>query len=162
METVKTTSTQPVSSTKPSVSTSSNTTTAPVASADVAELRSEVAELKSLVQQLQSTIAASEKSLNSDIKKYVKSVEDALKKDFQRGETNARSFQDNASKKIEGIEQSVTNEVRRIREKTREAMANEGAESRTAIFSLKGTASANIVLNILILIVLIGLWMTAT
>ena len=162
VETVKTTSTQPVSSTKPSVSTSSNTTTAPVASADVAELRSEVAELKSLVQQLQSTIAASEKSLNSDIKKYVKSVEDALKKDFQRGETNARSFQDNASKKIEGIEQSVTNEVRRIREKTREAMANEGAESRTAIFSLKGTASANIVLNILILIVLIGLWMTAT
>ena len=56
----------------------------------------------------------------------------------------------------------MTNEVRRIREKTREAMANEGAESRSAIFSLKGTASANIVLNILILIVLIGLWMTAS
>ena len=102
------------------------------------------------------------KGLNSDIKKYVKSVEDALKKDFQRGESNARSFQDNASKKIEGIEKSVTSEVRRIREKTREAMANEGAESRSAMFSLRGTASANIVLNILILIVLIGLWMTSS
>lgn len=147
---------------KTSVVTSGSASVAPVASADVAELRSEVAELKSLVHQLQSTIAASEKSLNGDIKKYVKSVEDALKKDFQRGESNARSFQDNASKKIEGIEKSVTSEVRRIREKTREAMANEGAESRSAMFSLKGTASANIVLNILILIVLIGLWMTSS
>ena len=54
----------------------------------------------------------------------------------------------------------MVSEVRRIREKTREAMANEGAESRSAIFSLKGSASANIVLNILILVVLIGLWMT--
>ena len=155
----------PKATTKPAPakqSTVASSSVAPVASADVAELRSEVAELRSLVQQLQSTITASEKSLNSDIKKYVKSVEDTLKKDFQRGETNARSFQDNASKKIEGIETSVTSEVRRIREKTREAMANEGAESRSAIFSLKGTASANIVLNILILIVLIGLWMTVS
>ena len=135
---------------------------ASVASADVAELRAEIAELKSLVQDLQSTIASSEKSLNADLKKYVKSAEDALKKDFQRSENNARSFQDNTSKKVEGIEKSVVNEVRRIREKTREAMANEGAESRTAIFSLKGTASANIVLNILILVALIGLWMSAS
>ena len=92
--------------------------------------------------------------MNADLKKYVKATEDALKKDFQRGENNARSFQDNASKKVEGIEKSVVNEVRRIREKTREAMANEGAESRSAIFFLKGTASANIVLNILILVAL--------
>ena len=113
------TTTKSVPAKQPTVASSS---VAPVASADVSELRSEVAELRSLVQQLQSTIVASEKSLNSDIKKYVKSVEDTLKKDFQRGETNARSFQDNASKKIEGIETSVTNEVRRIREKTREAM----------------------------------------
>lgn len=133
-----------------------------VASAEVAELRAEIAELKSLVMDLQGAIAASEKGLNADLKKYVKSIEDALKKDFQRGETNARSFQDNATKKIEGIETSVANEVRRIREKTREAMANEGAESRSAIFSLKGTASANIVLNILILVALIGLWMSAS
>ena len=136
--------------------------TASVASADVAELRAEITELKSLVQDLQSSIASSEKSLNADIKKYVKATEDALKKDFQRGEANSRSFQDNASKKIEGIERSVVNEVRRIREKTREAMANEGVESRSAIFSLKGTASANIVLNILILVALIGLWMSAS
>jgi len=156
--------TKPAAASKPASSVSAAVTgqSAAVASADVAELRAEVAELKSLVQSLQSAIAASEKSLNGDLKKYVKSTEDALKKDFQRGETNARSFQDNATKKIEGIERSVTNEVRRIREKTREAMANEGAESRTAIFSLKGSAAANIVLNILILIVLIGLWMTGS
>ena len=85
-----------------------------VASADVAELRAELLELKSLVQDLQSSIASSEKSLNADLKKYVKATEDALKKDFQRGENNARSFQDNASKKVEGIEKSVANEVRRI------------------------------------------------
>ena len=89
-----------------------------------------------------------------------RNLADALKKDFQRGETNARSFQDSASKKIESIDTAVTREVRRIREKTREAMANEGSESRAAIFSLKGTASANVVLNILILIALVGLWMT--
>ena len=41
-------------------------------------------------------------------------------------------------------------------------MANEGAESRSAIFSLKGTASADIVLNILILVALIGLWMSGS
>ena len=56
----------------------------------------------------------------------------------------------------------MTSEVRRIREKTREAMANEGAESRAAIFSLKGSASASIVLNILTLIALIGMWMTTS
>ena len=37
-------------------------------------------------------------------------------------------------RKIEGIETSVTNEVRRIREKTREAMANEGGESFCNLF----------------------------
>jgi len=142
------------------LSASTSTVVGTVASADVAELRSEVAELKVLVQQLQTALGETEKSLGGDLKKFVKATEDALKKDFQRGENNARSFQDNASKKIEGIEKSVVSEVRRIREKTREAMANEGAESRSAIFSLKGSASANIVLNILILVVLIGLWMT--
>ena len=134
--------------------------TGTVVSVDVESLRVEVAELKELVQSLQGVIASSEKSLSADLKKYVKSAEDALKKDFQRGEKNARSFQEGATKNIEGIERSVTSEVRRIREKTREAMANEGAESRAAIFSLKGSASASIVLNILTLIVLIGLWMT--
>ncbi len=123
-------------------------------------MRAEIADLRGLVQQLSTSVANSEKSLNADLKKYIKSTEDVLKKDFQRGETNARSFQDNATKKIESVEKSVTNEVRRIREKTREAMANEGAENRAAIFSLKGTASANVVLNILLLVVLIGMWMT--
>lgn len=131
-----------------------------VVSVDVEDLRAEVAELKALVHSLQGAIVSSEKNLTADLKKYVKSTEDALKKDFQRGEKNARSFQEGATKNIEGIERSVTSEVRRIREKTREAMANEGAESRAAIFSLKGSASASIVLNILTLIVLIGMWMT--
>ena len=153
---------KPAATASAPVASNQHHSTATVASADVAELRAEVAELKGLVQSLQGAITASEKSLNGDLKKYVKSAEDALKKDFQRGESNARSFQDNASKRIEGIERSVTNEVRRIREKTREAMANEGAESRSAIFSLKGSAAANIVLNILILIVLVGLWMTGS
>lgn len=131
-------------------------------SVDVDGLRAEVAELRVLVETLQGVIAASEKSLSTDLKKYVKSSEDALKKDFQRGEKNARSFQEGAAKNIEAIERSVTSEVRRIREKTREAMANEGAESRAAIFSLKGSASASIVLNILTLIALIGMWMTTS
>lgn len=142
--------------------TTTTVTNTSVASADIAELRVEIAELKSLVLELQGVISSSEKSLGSDLKKYVKTAEDALKKDFQRGENNARSFQDNASKKIESIEKSVVNEVRRIREKTREAMANEGAESRSAIFSLKGTASASIVLNILVLVVLVGLWLSVS
>ncbi len=149
----------PKPQTVPASSSSVTTSTASVGSADIEALRSEIAELRGLVQQLSTAIAGSEKSLNADLKKYIKSTEDALKKDFQRGENNARSFQDNATKKVEGVEKSVTNEVRRIREKTREAMANEGAESRAAIFSLKGTASANVVLNILLLVVLIGMWM---
>ena len=132
-------------------------------SAEVQLLKSEVAELKTMIIHLQGIVSGVNdlSSVSADLKKAIKSTEDALKKDFQRGESNARSFQDSATKKIEGIDTSVTREVRRIREKTREAMANEGAESRTAIFSLKGTASANVVLNILILIALIGLWMTA-
>ncbi len=149
----------PKQTAKPAPAASASTVVAPVASADVEALRGEVAELKSLVQQLQTAIVSSEKSLNGDLKKYIKSAEDALKKEYQRGEKNAKSFQESASKNIEGIDKSVTNEVRRIREKTREAMANEGAESRSAIFSLKGTASANIVLNILILVVLIAMFM---
>jgi electron transfer flavoprotein alpha subunit len=132
-------------------------------SVEVQKLQSEVAELKTMIIHLQGIVSGVNdlSSVSSDLKKAIKSTEDALKKDFQRGESNARSFQDSATKKIESIDTSVTREVRRIREKTREAMANEGAESRTAIFSLKGTASANVVLNILILIALIGLWMTA-
>ncbi len=162
------TETKPASKSTPKPSTVSASTAsasvnvasvAPVASADVEALRAEVAELKSLVQQLQTSIVSSEKGLNGDLKKYIKSAEDALKKEYQRGEKNAKAFQENASKSIEGIDKAVTNEVRRIREKTREAMANEGAESRSAIFSLKGTASANVVLNILILVVLIAMFM---
>ena len=155
---------KPVKSSPPTPSSVQQSSAAPVAgtviSVDVEGLRAEVAELKQLVHSLQGAIASSEKNLTADLKKYVKSTEDALKKDFQRGEKNARSFQEGATKNIEGIERSVTSEVRRIREKTREAMANEGAESRAAIFSLKGSASASIVLNILTLIVLIGMWMT--
>lgn len=128
-------------------------------SAEVAALRAEVGELKTLVQQLETVLAKTEKNLAADVKKAIKSSEDSVKKDVQRSESNARSFQEGATKKIESIDTAVSREVRRIREKTREAMANEGAESRTAIYSLKSSSAANMVLNILILVVLIALMM---
>lgn len=131
----------------------------PVNSAEVTALRTEVSELKASVQQLETVLANMEKNLIADVKKAIKSSEDSVKKDVQRSETNARSFQDAATKKIESVDTAVTREVRRIREKTREAMANEGAESRTAIYSLKSSSAANMVLNILILVVLIALMM---
>ena len=130
-----------------------------VNSAEVAALRTEVGELKASVQQLETVLANLEKNLIADVKKAIKSSEDSVKKDVQRSESNARSFHDAATKKIESVDSAVTREVRRIREKTREAMANEGAESRTAIYSLKSSSAANMVLNILILVVLIALMM---
>ncbi len=148
----------PVSTPAPSVTAVASG--APVVnSAEVAALRAEVGELKTLVQQLETALAKTEKNLIADVKKAIKSSEESVKKDVQRSESNARSFQDGATKKIESIDTVVSREVRRIREKTREAMANEGAESRTAIYSLKSSSAANMVLNILILVVLIALMM---
>lgn len=144
----------------PVVNVHSPVSDAPIVnSAEVALLRTEVGELKALVQQLQTALANTEKNLLADVQKAVKSSEDNVKKDVQRSESNARAFQEGATKKIESIDATVVKEVRRIREKTREAMANEGAESRTAIYSLKSSSAANMVLNILMLVILIAMMM---
>ena len=107
----------------------------------VKELKDEIASLKTEVAQIKSVVDKSIKDGNT-----------VLKKEIQRSEGNAKSFQDNAVKKIESVDKAVTNEVRRIREKTREAISNDTGRIQDAILGLKGNVSAVLVINILTLI----------
>ena len=108
------------------------------------------------MKELKDEIAALKKELaqvKAGVDKAVKDGTAALKKEIQRSEGNAKSFQDNATKKIESIDKAVTNEVRRIREKTREAISNDTGRLQDALFGLKSSVTATVVLNILTLIV---------
>ena len=117
----------------------------------VKELKEAIASLKTEVAEIKSAVAKSIKEENA-----------ALKKEIQRSEGNAKSFQDNAIKKIESVDKVVTNEVRRIREKTREVISNDTGRIQDAVFGLKGHVSAGLVINILTLvlafIVLMKIW----
>jgi electron transfer flavoprotein alpha subunit len=106
----------------------------------VEELKSELSSLKLEISKLRDGFSKSFKESNA-----------VIKKDIQRVEQNARSFQDSALKRVETIDRSTINEVRRIREKTREAIANDTDSIKKTLFSLKGTVSASIVINVLCL-----------
>ena len=92
------------------------------------------------------------------VKKGVeKSVSDGhanLKKEIQRAENNAKTFQDNATKKIEKVDTVVVNEMRRVREKTREAIANDTQKIADALFSLKGTVSAAMAMSVISMVLI--------
>jgi ribosomal protein L29 len=112
------------------------------------ELKAEIASLKKELAQVK-----------SGLDKTVKDGHAALKKELQRSEGNAKSFQDNAVKKIENIDKTTANEVRRIREKTREAISNDTGRLQEALFALKGSVTATLVLNILTLVLVFMMMM---
>ena len=105
------------------------------------ELKDEITALKKGLEQIK-----------SGLDKTVKDGNVELKKELQRSEGNAKSFQENAFKKMETIDKTTANEVRRIREKTREAISNDTGRLQEALFVLKGSVTATLVLNILTLI----------
>ena len=108
-----------------------------------------------VMKELKDEIAALKKELSqvkAGVDKAVKDGNAALKKEIQRSEGNAKSFQATATKKIESIDKAITNEVRRIREKTREAISNDTGRIQDALFALKGSITTTLVLNILTLI----------
>ena len=104
------------------------------------EVKGEIASLKEEISKLKDVLSKQAKDSNA-----------ALKKDIQRVEQNARNFQTAATTRVESIEKSVTSEVRRIREKTREGIANDTAHVRTDINSLGRLTTATMVLTIICL-----------
>ena len=111
--------------------------------------------LQGEIQQLQLLIAQLQKS-NADLQKTMQSMESNLLKEIQRTEANSKTFIDVSTKKIESIDKTVAQEVRRIREKTREAVANEGSAVKDTLFSVKASVTATVVLSVLILVAIMG------
>lgn len=138
---------------KPVHSTPAQTST--VTSSQPIETGVVSAALQAEIQQLQTLITQLQKS-NADLQKSMQTMEGNLLKEIQRTEANSKAFIDVSTKKIESIDKTVTQEVRRIREKTREAVASESNSVKDTLFSVKASVTATVVLSVLILVAVMG------
>ena len=93
-------------------------------------------------------------SVQSKLSKAISDSEKSLKSEVQRTEKNARAFQDGGFKRFDKVENVVGAEVRKVREVLRKGISNDTQDLREGIASIRTTAVAAVVINILVLFLL--------
>jgi hypothetical protein len=99
-------------------------------------------------------------SVQSALSKAISASENSVKSEVQRTEKNARAFQDGGFKRFDKIENVVAAEVRKVREVLRKGISNDTEDLREGIGSIRTTAVAAVVVNILVLFILVLMMMT--
>jgi electron transfer flavoprotein alpha subunit len=93
-------------------------------------------------------------SVKTEVIKAVTEVQKAIKLDVARIEKNARTFQEGGQKSFDKVESAVSTEVRKVREVLRQGIANDTQDIREGLSTIRTTAVAAVVINILVLFLL--------
>ena len=99
--------------------------TAQLLRAEISQLRAELRSLKSGIERGNNDVLSAIRGGLKGVEKSNKDGDAALKKELQRAETNAGLSKMQVSRRMDDVDQRVANEVRRVREKLREGIAND-------------------------------------